>query len=488
MAEVIASILADRPSEVVRRARMAAMNGADWIEIRLDTLGVEQDPAEILEKIRLPVLVACRTTRDGGRFTGAPAQRRALLQRWVTAGVQGIDLEGWEDWTPDDLDRLDMVVRSHHNLTGIDGDLEAIRDRLLAQGAHFAKLAVTAHDLAGAAPVLELLARTDQVADPTVAFAMGDVAWPTRVLAAAYGAPFTYAAADSGSSTAPGQPPVERLTGLFDVHRATRSTLLFGVLGNPAQHSWGPWLFNRAFRRLEFDGIYLPFTTSHPLATVAMLSPRRLRGVSVTAPHKTAVMRLCHEIDDDAAACGALNTLVFRAHGVVAGHNTDVVGVKRALEEAGVDAAGKPGLVLGGGGAARAAALALEQLGLHVTLMPRSLDTIRELATARGYQLARADSAIARRLQPAVVVNATPLGGPSAPAQRPLPDWELAPGMTVLDMAYQPRSTPLLDAARAAGAIPVHGLRMFLAQAAEQIYHFTGRRLPVDVLAGMVGR
>lgn len=487
MPEVLASILADDPVEVLRQAHLASMAGADWLEIRLDTLPADIEPSKLLADIRLPVLVTCRTPRDGGEFQGSRESRRQLLQRWVDADIAGIDLEAWEEWVPDGVDRLPVVIRSYHNLTGVDANLSAIRDHLLSTGANLAKIAVTAHDLVDAAPVLDLLGQTDQATHPTIAFAMGEDAWPTRVLACVYGARFVYAAVEKGLETAPGQPTVRDLTGLYDVRRLTRSTAIYGVLGNPARESWSPWVHNRAFRRLGTDAIYLPFTTSHPEAAVAMLSRRRLRGLSVTAPHKTALLQYCHQLDEETQQTGALNTLSFWAHGVVRGNNTDVIGVREALLEAGLSADSGQAVVLGGGGAARAGALALSQLGMSVTMMPRSLETVREFAREHDFQLARLDADLLTELRPVVVVHATPVGGSADPDGQLVPGWQIAPGTYVLDMVYQNPRTPLLRAVAAAGGVPVPGLGMFLAQAREQIYHFTGRRLPLDGLVDLVG-
>jgi 3-dehydroquinate dehydratase/shikimate dehydrogenase len=490
MPEVIASILAESVSGVLRRGRLASMSGADWLEVRADSLPHDTDPHAILSEVKLPVLVACRTPQDGGRYQGTLEDRRVLLQRWVDAGVAGLDLEQWETWTPESAERLRIRMRSFHNFSGIDDNLPAIRDELLKMGANVAKIAVTAHDLADAAPVLSLMASTDQATHPTVAFAMGDDAWVTRVLACVHGAPFVYGSVGPGMSTAPGQVPVSQLTGVCDVRRFTGSTLIYGVLGNPARDSWGPWLFNRAFRLLAHDAVYLPFGTAHPKATVDMLSRRRLRGLSVTAPHKTALLRGCHEIDEHASLSGAINTLAFRAHGSVSGHNTDVVGVREALSDAGLTGRGENAVVLGGGGAARAAAIGLAQLGLVPILMPRSLESVREFAREHGFRLARLDAEVMHELSPKAVVHATPIGGPAADNGEPesiLPDWNIAPGTFVLDMIYQAPETELLKRVAAAGGIAVPGLDMFLSQAREQLYLFTGRRLSRAALREFVG-
>ena len=206
MVDIIASIKAGGTAEMVRQARMAAMAGATWVELRLDDvpLGGKRavDPGPVLRKIRLPALVSCRTPKDGGTFAGTLDQRRELLAQWLAAGARGVDLEDWEEWSPPDPKQLDLYVRSHHNLTGITEDLPSVRDRLLQTGAHVAKIAVTAHDLADAAPVVSLLMATDPDAQPTVAFAMGESSWPTRVLACLLGAPLIYGSPGPGLAVA----------------------------------------------------------------------------------------------------------------------------------------------------------------------------------------------------------------------------------------------------------------------------------------------
>lgn len=501
MAEIIATVFAESVGQAQREASRAAKAGADWIELRLDSLDPHADLRALIGSIGLPVIATCRTPREGGTFRGASAARREILQRALTGGALGIDLEDWEEWQPTPRPRL--LIRSYHNLVDVGQELTERRDALLARGADVAKLAVTAPDLADAAPVLQVLAATDQTAAPTVAFAMGRAAAITRVLSCALGAPFVYAtaeapaAADGEASLAAtlGQLPVEQMRGIYGVRRLSSSTLLFGVLGNPANHSLGPWLHNRVFHQFDIDAVYVPLETARPEALVACLPRRRLRGLSVTAPFKESMVRGCHQLDEAAQATGAVNTVLFDAHGQVRGCNTDVHGIRAAFAEAGLTAAPRrdtPAAVLGSGGGARAAAVVLQEMGFRVTLLARSLDRVRAFARGRGVQLASLRADVLTQLDPLVVVHATPVGssGGMHAGQRLLPDWSPARGTFVLDMVYRPMLTPLLAEARARDAIAVSGLSMFLAQAREQVRLFTG--LEVDTamlrrfLAGVV--
>jgi 3-dehydroquinate dehydratase/shikimate dehydrogenase len=491
MAQIIASVHASGREQAQRDLARAAMASADWVELRLDRWPQDQDLAPVIGSSRLPVLAACRTPEDGGSFRGSLAQRRELLSAALAAGARGLDLEHWETWAPSvGRDRLKLLMRSFHCLTGVPKDLPAIQDKLFSVQGTVAKIAVLAHELADAAPVFDLLGATDQTERPTVAFAMGRQAAPVRVLACVLGSPYVYGSLGPGEETAPGQLPTAELSGLYRCRELSGSTQVFGLLGNPALHSLGPWLHNRAYRRLRADAVYVPLETSRPEAVLAMLPRRQLRGLSVTAPHKQALAAQCHRLSPEAAATSVVNTLVMEAHGLLAGHNTDVLGVDVALREAGAGAVApgsRTAVVLGTGGAARAGAFALLRLGYAVTMLGRSLDPARTFASHHGIQLGSLQERLMQELDPAVVVHATPVGSAGRePEERLLPGWLPRPGTVVMDMVYRPAMTKLLRDCAAAGARVVPGMAMFLVQAAAQIRLFLGAELPPEELRLLV--
>jgi 3-dehydroquinate dehydratase/shikimate dehydrogenase len=422
--------------------------------------------------------------RDGGRYRGSLQDRIALLDRALQAGARGIDLEDWETWSPRG-DAVQLLIRSHHDLRGVPAEVLALRDQLLDHGADVAKIVGRADDLADAAPLMALLGASDPKSEPTIAFATGAAASVTRVLSAVLGAPFVYASLAADSGTAPGQIPVADLVGVYGVKRLGPTSAVLGLLGDPALHSLGPWVHNRALRAAGVEGVYLPFETKRPREVLQMLPRRRLRGLSVTAPHKEAMLEACHRLSAEAEAVRAVNTLTFEAHDAIVGHNTDVAGVEGALRRAGCrPEAGAHGAVLGGGGAARAAALALERMGMRVTILARTLDGVRAFARERGYRLGALRADVLAAEAPQVVVHATPVGSAGHPTEgrRLLPEWRPEPGCAVLDMVYRPRWTALLRDVRDAGGTAVPGIEMFLTQAAEQLGLFLGSRVDEDEL------
>jgi 3-dehydroquinate dehydratase/shikimate dehydrogenase len=482
--EVVASIAARDPESSARRSADAAAAGADWIELRLDAWPAGADLGPVLAAAPRPVLVTCRLPRDGGSFPGTAAERLGLLRAALAAGARGIDLEDWEEWVP--APRPPRVIRSLHARAGPPADLARSRDALLARGADIAKIAVRVADLADAGPLLRLVADTDQRRAPTVAFALDEIGAPTRVLAACLGAPLVYACVAAGEETAPGQPTAAELIRLYRVAERGARTAFCGVLGAAARRSLGPLVHNGAFARLGVDAVYLAVETARPEEVVAMLPRDPWRGLSVTSPYKERMLAACASLDAAARECRAVNTLCRREDGRLAGHNTDVIGVGFALAKGGVAlTGGEAAAVLGGGGAARAAARALERLGAAVTVLARNPGpSLRACAAVRGWTVAPFAAAVLRELRPRVVVHATPVGADGG--ERVLPEWTPAPGTAVLDMVYRPARTRLLEDARAAGAIALSGVDMFLGQAAAQVELFTGQRLSAADLAELL--
>ena len=240
---------------------------------------------------------------------------------------------------------------------------------------------------------------------------------------------------------------------------------LAGVVGWPVSHSRSPLLHNHWLARHRIDGAYvpLPVRPKNFAAAITGLRAAGFAGVNVTVPHKQAASAMCDTVDACARRAGAVNTLVFTAHGI-AGSNTDGAGFLANLAAHGVDARG-PVLLLGAGGGARAIAAALLDAGAEVGVANRTREGADALAqTLPGLRVvdwAARDDALAGQ---ALLVNTTSLGM----AGQPTLDVSLArapSGLAVADIVYVPLETPLLAQARARGLAVVPGLGMLLHQA-----------------------
>ncbi len=252
-------------------------------------------------------------------------------------------------------------------------------------------------------------------------------------------------------------------------------TRLAGVVGWPVSHSRSPALHNRWLRRHGVDGAYVPLPVAPGRLETALrgLQAAGFAGVNVTLPHKEEAYRLSDVASPAAHRCRAVNTLVFDTDGRLHGDSTDGQGFVDSLLAAGSDPAIGPALVLGAGGAARAVASALQDLGVPVRIANRGAGRAESLAaslneTARpsAPPIRVADWAARGDLpdRPALLVNATTIGMAATPGT-PCGLEHARAGLVVCDIVYAPRRTRLLAEAQDRGLRTVEGIGMLLHQA-----------------------
>jgi shikimate dehydrogenase len=257
------------------------------------------------------------------------------------------------------------------------------------------------------------------------------------------------------------------------------------VIGWPVDHSLSPLIHNTAFLALDMNWVYLPLPVppGELSAALAGLAALGFAGANVTMPHKTEAAALADVVSDDAKRLNAVNTVVVGPGGLE-GHNTDAPGFDRFLRhDAGFDAAGRRALLFGGGGAARACALALARGGLaRLTVAlrePARAATLVSALDGLDVDVEAVEMAQAATSDAGLVINATPLG--THGEELPLPT--LGPDVVVVDLVYRPAITPLQRSARAAGAPAFGGLGLLLHQAALSFQLWTGREPPLDAMS-----
>lgn len=271
------------------------------------------------------------------------------------------------------------------------------------------------------------------------------------------------------------------------------TTSVAAIIGDPVRHSISPAIHNAAYATLGIDWVYVAFEVpaGHGAAAVDGMRSLGLSGLSVTMPHKAAVVERLDTLSPTARRLGVVNTITRRSSDgewILEGDATDGAGFLDSLRaEDGVDPSGKRCLVLGAGGAARSVALALGEAGASRVEVagrrPEATEACAELAGAAGAAVdpGRLEAAVR---EADLVVNASPVGmkqGDGIPFDID-PDW-IGPGHAVADLIYLPATTPLLAAARRRGAFAVNGLGMLINQAAQQIEIWTGRPAPLEVMS-----
>jgi len=259
-------------------------------------------------------------------------------------------------------------------------------------------------------------------------------------------------------------------------------TSLYGVIGNPLGHSLSPIMHNAAFSATCLNAVYLAFETEDVEGCLRGMRALHIKGMSVTIPHKSAVIPYLDEVDPLAKMIGAVNTIV-NENGRLVGYNTDARGAAQALEEK-VDLAGRNCLILGAGGAARAIGFMLREKGVTLAVANRSERRGKNLASVLEspfYPLNRLDEA-----RPDLLIQTTSVGMYPRIDRSPAPEHILKPGMAVMDIIYNPVETELLRMARARGCVTIGGLSMFMRQGAEQFRLWTGMTPPVSVMTDAV--
>jgi shikimate dehydrogenase len=267
--------------------------------------------------------------------------------------------------------------------------------------------------------------------------------------------------------------------------RVTGATRLAAVIGDPVRHSRSPVIHNAAYAVAGLDWVFvaLEVRAGGGYDAVRAMPVLGLGGLSVTMPHKADAARACDELSADATALEVVNTVVLRDDGTLWGDSTDGEGLVRSLADAALDPAGKRVLVLGAGGAARAAVLALGRAGATVSVAARRPDAAQAAAQlAPGAATLAFEAVETDRFD--VIVNATPLGmaGEELPIEAP------GTGQWAVDLIYHPAETPFLAAAAARGAAVVGGLGMLVHQAALGFEAMTGHPAPLAAMQAVAAQ
>lgn len=489
----IATLLASTRAEATRILGSIRPGPADAVEVRLDGLWPKvPDEEEAIEDLLaitsaapagIPLIATLRPVRQGGRFQGAEEVRVGLLAAAARAGFAAVDIEAdLADTAPvlPALRKDAACILSHHDLqvpTCDDGGtlLLSMQDR----GAELDKLAFQAGAFPDTLRALELTrkhaARGGRPAISTTS--MGGA--PLRALLALAGNRATYGHADGAPPAAPGQPALSEVQALWDHWGLGKDDLdataeapapWFAVLGMPVLHSLSPRLLNAALhaggRRERYGAMEVPASAS-ALRLVCIIARRiGLHGASVTAPHKTDAARMGRN-DAVAQAVGAANCLRF-GEGEPEATNTDATALRRIL--APHVRSGEPAVVIGAGGAARAALWALRDIGAKARFTSRDESRARKVAADLAAEWVPWD----RRgeLSGAAWVQAASL---DASAPSPVPASQLRGTAVAVELNYKDGPTPFGRAAAEAGCAMVDGQRMLLEQAVDAYRFWFGQ-------------
>ncbi len=491
MAKICVPVCVRRIDELKTATQKAGVL-ADVVELRLDCLA---DPnaalpvvRELIDQNEIELIVTMRAPEEGGIGSHSYEARLNFWSHAKTLPKVLFDIEVEILKHSQEL-KIDVnrIICSHHDFAKVPADLPQLYERMGATSSRIVKIAAHATDAVDCLPIFQLLERARGGGQQLIAIAMGEAGIMTRILGPSRGSFLTYGSIDDDCATAPGQVTAKDLRELYRVDQINSETQIFGIIGTPVGHSLSPRIHNAAFTAAGMNAVYIPMEVQDALAFVQrMAHPKtreldwKLRGLSVTAPHKQTVMQCLDSIDAAAREIGAVNTIVVedeRLHG----HNTDAAGFVSPLRKRLGELRGVRCAIIGSGGAARGVLWALRNAGAQATLFARNRERANDLA--QRFKAACPSQPPEKFRDFDVVINATPMGmrGPAV-NETPANAEQLRGVRLAYDLVYNPSETRFLREAREAGCDTLGGIDMLLAQAIEQFKLWTGTEPDRDVM------
>jgi len=371
--KVCVAIVGSTPAEIVEKAEEAARENT-FLEFRLDylpkpLLALPRIKQFLYERSEVTAIATCRRAAAGGKFKGAIAAEMEVLEKAATSGfhIVDVELQTAEILKKGQLDKLRShgaaLIISYHDFT-TTRDLDGIFERIRPYEPEFIKIVSTARNLADNVTMMRFLERTRDMAS-VIGICMGDQGIISRVLGLRAGSAFTFASANGGEETGPGQIAARTLEETYRIDQLDAATKVYGVVGNPIKHSLSPIMLNTAFRRETVNAVFLALQTGKLSDLLTLVREVPISGMAVTMPFKEEILEHLEKTDPLSAKVGACNTIVRSQDGKLYGFNTDVAAVVRPLERR-LQLKGAKVLVMGAGGAARAAVFGLKDKGAEV--------------------------------------------------------------------------------------------------------------------------
>ena len=438
--KVCVAIIGSTAAEMIEKAT-AVVKETPFLEFRLDYL---EKPLLALPKFKqffadntaATGIATCRRIANGGKFSGNVAAEIEVLSKAADAGFHLVDLEleSAEAMKKGELQKLRdtgvALIISHHDFAATK-DLDGIYKRIVPFQPDFIKIVPTAKALVDNVTLMRFLERMEDHTN-IIGICMGDAGIISRVLGVRAGSAFTFAAATAGEETGPGQIAARTLIETYRIDQVDAATKVYGVAGNPIRSSLSPIMMNTAFRRETVNAVYLALQTTKLSDLLKLVHEIPIQGLSVTMPLKQEIMAHLEKTDPLSAKIGACNTVLRAQDGKLYGFNTDVAGIIGPLEKR-MSLRGAKVLVLGAGGAARAAVFGLRDKGAEVFILNRTSETAQKLARQSGSKTIKKDAVAKTPFD--VIINATPdrhgrkQGAAASGSQGPQHQAGLRPGL-----------------------------------------------------------
>ena len=465
----------------------------DIAELRVDHL----DEAEQLHvrkfpsMINIPCILTIRRVEDGGLYDSGEFSRTALFGRALAFADQNpsknfayIDFE--DDFhVPGLLDSAQAfgvrIIRSCHKF---DGPIQNYRKKCLEMRRtpyEIPKIAFMPQNLGD---VTQLFREAGGINDFDHIFcAMGNLGVPSRILASKLNSFLTYTSPIETKSNTQDIGHIDpiTLTDMYNFRNIDEHTRIFAVTGYPLKVTSSPLIHNEGYREHKLNNIFIPLCSTSMAESFDFANEVGIKGMAVTVPYKKDAMELADEIDVEVGEIGACNTVVHDFSQWV-GHNTDAGGFFEALAEFIGDKKlrRRKVAIIGAGGAARAIAYTIKEMGGRACIFNRTVSHAKALADQFGFEYASLDPENAGLLDrySDIIIQTTKVGMNSedVPNRENNPVWfyQFKGHEYVYDIVYDPPVTPIMQVAKQAGCKVCNGYSMLKYQGYRQFKYFTG--------------
>ena len=459
----------------------------DAVELRADFLDEDERlhirafPA----LVDVPAILTVRRVVDGGTFREGEAARARMFASGLAFAAPDsrrnfayVDFE--EDFHVTGLQDGALafgtkIIRSFHDMKNPVTDVAKRLEDLRTTGYEIPKIACMPHSLYDVTKFFKEAATL--AGNNQILIAMGRFGLPTRILAERMHSllTFTSPAELSANVLELGQIDPVTLCDLYHFRAIGKDTALYGITGWPLKVTSSPRMHNSGFRNDGMDAVYVPFCAENADEAFEFADTLGIRGFSVTVPHKEAIIPLLDEKDGKVEIIGACNTVVHEK-GVWRGYNTDCTGFSRALQDFTLldSLKGKRVAIIGAGGAARAVAYAVRELGAKACIFNRTIVKARTIAEKYGFDYdtlgAESSAKLAKYSDIIVQTTSKGMGRADAPNEQndPLYFYDFDGHEMLYDIVYEPEVTPVMARARDAGCKVENGLSMLRYQGEAQ--------------------
>lgn len=465
----------------------------DLVELRVDYLNEDEQlyVRRFPSMIYQPCILTIRRDIDGGKFTSGEFSRTNLFGRALAFANQDraknfayVDFE--DDYHIPSIQDAALafgvkIIRSYHNMNEPVYNIRQRCEEMRKTGYEIPKLSFKIKKLSDVSNIFKEAAEMTEYEH--IICGLGPEGIPSRILSNLTNSYLTYTSPEETleNTASLGHLDPITLNNLFNFKALNKETQIFGITGSPLTRTIEPEIHNSGYKKNGLNAVYIPIRTSYITDAIGFAEQLGIKGLSVSVPHKESVLFYLKDQTPEVMQIGSCNTIVKNKDGWMA-YNTDAYGFKRSLEEflGPTKIKHKKVALIGAGGAAKAIAYVLKQMGARVCIFNRTVENARQLAEKYGFKYSPLDPSCAPLLDEYsnLIIQATSVGMTNENNVNeyidPISFYNFRGNELLFDIIYKPAITPVMKRASFAGCRVCNGYRMLEYQAYKQFKLFTG--------------